>query len=250
MFSCNCCPIPKSYTELRNLYRHQRKYQLSFVEPKVRTELQREYARQQYYENPRRCLHCNEAMSYKDIQEDSRRKYCSQSCAGTAGNLARLKNGYNPVIKKYNAEVYVPKKCQHCSGKLNSPGHAHNFCSLTCCALFKRGKKIQLWLNGEISGGCINGDLSVYVREYILKQAGHKCSECGWSKVNPTTGKIPLTVDHVDGDSTNHRPENLKVLCPSCHSLTPTYGSLNNGKGREQRRLYRKTMKETGRPVA
>jgi hypothetical protein len=29
----------------------------------------------------------------------------------------------------------------------------------------------------------------------------------------------------------------LEILCPNCHSLTPTYGGLNRGKGRKLRRL-------------
>jgi 5-methylcytosine-specific restriction endonuclease McrA len=49
------------------------------------------------------------------------------------------------------------------------------------------------------------------------------------------TGLIPLTVNHIDGNSENHRPENLELLCGGCHTLTPNYGRLNQGKGRRQR---------------
>ena len=50
-----------------------------------------------------------------------------------------------------------------------------------------------------------------------------------------------LEVDHIDGNSENHREDNLRMLCPNCHSLTNTYKSLNRGKGRTiiQRRLIR-----------
>jgi 5-methylcytosine-specific restriction endonuclease McrA len=47
---------------------------------------------------------------------------------------------------------------------------------------------------------------------------------------------VPLTVNHKDGDSENHRPDNLELLCPGCHSLTPNFGKLNLGRGRRQRR--------------
>jgi 5-methylcytosine-specific restriction endonuclease McrA len=37
----------------------------------------------------------------------------------------------------------------------------------------------------------------------------------------------------------NHNEKNLNLLCPNCHSLTPTYGSLNKGNGRLKRRINR-----------
>lgn len=75
-------------------------------------------------------------------------------------------------------------------------------------------------------------ELSSAIRRYLLDKAQNKCSLCGWSKKNKITGKIPLQIDHIDGNSKNNRPENLRVLCPNCHSLTPTFGALNKGKGR------------------
>jgi len=75
-------------------------------------------------------------------------------------------------------------------------------------------------------------------KKYLLKEAGYKCSECYWNKINPSTGRSPLEVDHIDGNSENNISSNLRVLCPNCHSLTPTYKGLNaTGRGT---RAYRK----------
>lgn len=41
---------------------------------------------------------------------------------------------------------------------------------------------------------------------------------------------LPLEVDHMDGDWRNNLPENLRLLCPNCHSATDTY------RGRAKRR--------------
>jgi hypothetical protein len=74
-------------------------------------------------------------------------------------------------------------------------------------------------------------NLSDYVRHYLLDIYGG-CVMCGWAERNPQTGKIPLHVDHIDGDWRNNRPENLRLLCPNHHALTSSYGALNRGKGR------------------
>jgi len=44
-----------------------------------------------------------------------------------------------------------------------------------------------------------------------------------------------LQIHHIDGNYLNSSEENLILLCPSCHSLTETYGSKNKGHGRKNR---------------
>jgi 5-methylcytosine-specific restriction endonuclease McrA len=81
------------------------------------------------------------------------------------------------------------------------------------------------------------GDLSFNekrYKDYLILIYGNKCMECGWDKINPKTGKVPIQLEHIDGNSENNKLENLKLLCPNCHSLTPTYGALNKGKGRKK----------------
>lgn len=60
----------------------------------------------------------------------------------------------------------------------------------------------------------------------------YKCFGCSiteWTtsllKNNPT--KLVLDLDHINGDNTDHRLENLRFLCPNCHSLTPTFKAKN-----------------------
>lgn len=73
---------------------------------------------------------------------------------------------------------------------------------------------------------------------WLFARAGNKCESCSWSVLNNFTKKIPLQIHHIDGMADNNRPENLKVLCPNCHSLTENFGHRNQSK-----RIYRYASK-------
>jgi hypothetical protein len=81
---------------------------------------------------------------------------------------------------------------------------------------------------------------NVYFQSYKLKKRLFKeglkspyCEECGWNKKSED-GRLPLELDHINGDSTDNRLENLRVLCPNCHSLKPTHRGRNRIRGKRQ----------------
>ena len=53
-----------------------------------------------------------------------------------------------------------------------------------------------------------------------------QCEECGWSE-KTADGRIPVELDHINGISTDNRLNNLRILCPNCHSLKPTHRGRN-----------------------
>lgn len=66
-------------------------------------------------------------------------------------------------------------------------------------------------------------------RAMIAMGASEHCARCG---TGPTwrDRPLPLEVDHIDGNWRNNQPQNLRLLCPNCHSTTDTY--RGRGKGR------------------
>jgi 5-methylcytosine-specific restriction endonuclease McrA len=65
------------------------------------------------------------------------------------------------------------------------------------------------------------------VRRAHLKAGTLKnvCYECGISKWFGET--LALHLDHMNGLANNHRFENLRMLCPNCHSQTETFAGRN-----------------------
>ena len=106
-------------------------------------------------------------------------------------------------------------------------------------SLIARDKKyneyIIRWKNGLENGMRGKTAISGHIRRFLFIKYNNKCCKCGWGVVSEYTGKIPLEVEHKDGDHTNNEESNLELLCPNCHSLTPTYRSLNWGKGRPRK---------------
>ena len=119
------------------------------------------------------------------------------------------------------------------------------YCSLKCQADHKYSVYIKDWKQGVENGstGISAHSLSSHVEKYVRSKYKNKCSSCGWNKVHPVTGRIPLEIDHKDGNSENNTESNLVLLCPNCHSLTTNFRNLNKGKGRFWRN--KKTLQDT-----
>jgi hypothetical protein len=172
------------------------------------------------------------------------------------------------IETEYNKK---PNLCNHCRTPLVFLKRKGKFCGHRCSALHHRNRLgtgktkptcacgrilrtktnrifcyicwrieyIRLWRLGVVSGE-MGGKLSRVIRDWLIETRGEKCELCDWSEVNTKTGNVPITIDHIDGNSMNHKEENLRILCPNCHSLTHTYCSLNLGNGRAERREHYK----------
>jgi hypothetical protein len=164
-----------------------------------------------------KCLNCN---------NPTLNKYCSRSCAATI-------NGHLYPKRRETVKTVI-SVCKLCNIPLRRS--INEFCSHKCVVEYKYLLAINDWLAGKISGSIQkNGEISSTIRKWVHRQKGDICWDCGWNEINPATGNVPVQIEHIDGNYSNNRPENLKLLCPNCHALTSTWGSLNNGNGRKYR---------------
>jgi hypothetical protein len=67
----------------------------------------------------------------------------------------------------------------------------------------------------------------------------YECEKC---RLNPEWNGEPLTfqIDHRNGNCLDNRFENLRFLCPNCHSQTPNFGSKNINKKMNESKLWSK----------
>ena len=75
----------------------------------------------------------------------------------------------------------------------------------------------------------LNSTAQSHVLKKRLFKEGLKkpeCELCGWHEMSED-GRIPVELDHINGNHHDNRIENLRVLCPNCHSLQATHRGRN-----------------------
>ena len=92
---------------------------------------------------------------------------------------------------------------------------------------FKPKQDIQLYLTNQkpIS--------SFRLKQRLLSEnlMAAVCLDCGGAD---WLGKpMPLELDHIDGNSDNNQLDNLRLLCPNCHSFTSTYRGKNQKRAKK-----------------
>ena len=94
---------------------------------------------------------------------------------------------------------------------------------------WNKGKKfgpkrpIEDYLSNKYSCSSHNLRLRL-LKENFFEAKCYNCEQSEWLG-NP----IPLELEHIDGNHQNNTLDNLTLLCPNCHALTPTYRGKNKG---------------------
>ena len=124
--------------------------------------------------------------------------------------------------------------CRHCNEKIPN---RNVYCNNTCQVQYQREKYITEWKEGKQKGSKgKNLVISNHIKWYLRNRSNNKCEQCGWNEINMFTGTVPLEVDHIDGNAANCKEDNLRIICPNCHSLTPTFKNIGNRNSARERK--------------
>lgn len=127
-------------------------------------------------------------------------------------------------------------KCKGCGKEIViTRGRSRVYCNNFCQGLH----------NWEVSKKEISEGVRSANRRYVEETIGPNCSECG---LTPTWNgkKLVMQLDHIDGNSDNNSIDNLRLLCPNCHTQTETWGAKGFGstvKKETKRNSYLRKMK-------
>lgn len=185
--------------------------------------------REEYEANPKCCKYCGKPIPF---EERNRKEFCNQSCSASYNNIRR-----NGNTERKSPDPNKKYYCLSCGKELKYSSSSNmKFCNQKCMNDYKYKQYIESWKEGKEDGRAGLYDISNHIRRYFFEKYNSSCQICGWNKVNPHTGKVPLQLHHIDGDCLNNKEENLQLLCPNCHSLTENFGSSNKNSSR----IYRK----------
>lgn len=152
-----------------------------------------------------------QGKSYREIEKILG---CSKGSVSYHCGKGQKEKAYNRV-KRHRSGVKLEKRpkrvCKNCACHIKGK---NIFCSKECETIFKENSTLYRFDKGELIS-------NVTIKKVLIYKFGEYCSICTqssfWNNIN-----LCLQVDHVDGNSDNNMPNNLRLVCPNCHSQLST----------------------------
>lgn len=165
------------------------------------------------------------------LKEVIKKSYSIAEVIREMNNVASISGGNYSTVKKYIKLYNIDTS--HFRGQGWLKGQTHNF-----------SKKIDLENilveNSPYQRGSLKRRL---LKNEMLTYHCYECKTIEWNNK-----PLSLHLDHINGVNDDHRIENLRLLCPNCHSQTDTFAGRNIGKYKETnfvKKLTAKSIKKT-----
>jgi hypothetical protein len=146
------------------------------------------------------------------------------------GAIKSRKRGYLPRPELYAHLRYDWAEVQRYYDRGHSRAEAmqrFGFCAASWTDAVKRGALVARPRGVTPEDVCRDLRSRHAVKRRLL-EAGilqNRCDDCGLTEWRGRP--ISIQIDHRNGIRDDHRLENLRMLCPNCHSQTETYGARN-----------------------
>lgn len=140
-----------------------------------------------------------------------------------SGHLAWCGKSPQSNFVKYNSARRTEKRCGHCAHLIDGN---RKYCNRDC--LYKATIVPKV-----VAGKCSH---PATLKRYLQHVDGNICKICtnpGWHN----NQQLILQLDHIDGNSDNNVPANLRLLCPNCHTQTPTFATRQKKQTKRNRYL-------------
>lgn len=178
----------------------------------------------------------NEGESYCSISRD-------YGVAHTTIKHLLVRLGYNisrhsGPSGKHKNQVKTDSVCENC-GKVYKAYRSSlgKFCCHKCEHEAHRRQRYQMLIDGDETMMRANYSPRVF-KNFILEEQGRVCAIC---EMPPEwNGKsLVFILDHIDGDASNNKRDNLRCICPNCDSQLDTYKSKNKNGARSYYRYHK-----------
>ena len=180
----------------------------------------------------RYCLLCGEELKRGQY------RFCCKSHSVIYNNRLRPKKEklVNKVTKtseeKQKPINTTTKTCKCCFCGKETPYRKDKlFCSSICASKYL-SEKTYTYFKEHPEEFCRGNYVPRYgIRQHILQEQNDVCAICGSEQIH--NGKpLVFVLDHIDGDASNNRRENLRMICPNCDSQLDTFKSKNKNSKR------------------